>query len=777
MTRIGFTLILFLHCTLQFAQDVEWFRERGVDTNLSLNTSQATGRILLNDDGSLIALGSVSAQSNSVIDLDPGPDVFNYTHTGHISAVVQRFSSEANLDWTGVFRSGISTFIYFQGIEGCMNYIDDDGSIYLFVTRNSGSTTTLEYLWNGQLQSIGSFGYSDSYLIKLADDGELIWNVRLNAQNPAPKSLYVKDDKLYLYGAVTGTKDFDPRSGVFTISIPSGVTTNYITQLDTSGVFQNARTFYNSGQQSATVFSYALSVNSLHELVIELRLVGGPIDLDLGAGTEWVQSPGAYTTYLLKLDSNWNYSWHHEWNYPYFGQDGLAITQVAFDQNDQIITTGLISGDIYFNTWNSSHLSQNPLPHQNLFVAKFSPLGIPSWHYRSAAHSQSFSQLYTESLGVSKSDGSIIVTGHYRGDSIGLNPFDSLDLLPPVAFFENDFGLQCVLLDSSGEYQHGFGLANDSVVRGTISLIHDQNTFYLQLYAKQITDIDPGQDVAWIGTSGVQSDHISCTVKYNRCLSDTGLIQDFNCGSYVFQDTTFYESGVFEYAIQLENGCDSIVIIDLQIGEEYYTSVDTVLCTPTFLGVQLIEEAGEYTYFGTTQDGCDSHIVWNVTYPEIDSGIQFFPELQKLKSKEDSADHYQWYACDSAGLILLPGDTSQAIIKSNGGSYAVVIEIEGCSDTSACINIFPSGVGEESRSVVNLYPNPAEDMLTVTLGATSHSVSQIRIYNTAGQLVLEDSFRGSTTDVRVSDVAAGVYHLEVLSDGLNDVWRTKLVVE
>lgn len=132
--------------------------------------------------------------------------------------------------------------------------------------------------------------------------------------------------------------------------------------------------------------------------------------------------------------------------------------------------------------------------------------------------------------------------------------------------------------------------------------------------------------------------------------------------------------------------------------------------------------------------------------------------------------HYTW----STG-----GTDSIETITTFGWYWLVVENGFGClgSDSIAVMGDTCLGVDDISASTWNVFPNPTRGRFTITSGEASSRLSQIKIYNYAGQLMMEDAFRGSRTDVQVSGLAAGVYHLEVRSNGFYEAWRTKVVVQ
>ena len=82
----------------------------------------------------------------------------------------------------------------------------------------------------------------------------------------------------------------------------------------------------------------------------------------------------------------------------------------------------------------------------------------------------------------------------------------------------------------------------------------------------------------------------------------------------------------------------------------------------------------------------------------------------------------------------------------------------------------PAGVDENEATMVSVYPNPANDVLTVK----AENLSSVEIYNTIGQKVLSQKVEGDETTISTSDLDAGIYMVRIVANG-NEV-TTKVSV-
>ena len=91
------------------------------------------------------------------------------------------------------------------------------------------------------------------------------------------------------------------------------------------------------------------------------------------------------------------------------------------------------------------------------------------------------------------------------------------------------------------------------------------------------------------------------------------------CGSYPWNGQTFWASGTYIDSLQTASGCDSIVTLDLIIHPITSVVLDsTVLDSFTWNGTTYTT-SGQYTQFFTSIHGCDSTVTINLTIE--DSGL------------------------------------------------------------------------------------------------------------------------------------------------------------
>lgn len=100
---------------------------------------------------------------------------------------------------------------------------------------------------------------------------------------------------------------------------------------------------------------------------------------------------------------------------------------------------------------------------------------------------------------------------------------------------------------------------------------------------------------------------------------NTMVITDRGCGEYRFRDSTFTTSGIHEYLVQMEEGCDSLYEFHLTINQIPPHPERTVeSCKPTFIWGYWLDASVDTTYTYETPEGCqyDSILHFILKEPE-----------------------------------------------------------------------------------------------------------------------------------------------------------------
>lgn len=178
------------------------------------------------------------------------------------------------------------------------------------------------------------------------------------------------------------------------------------------------------------------------------------------------------------------------------------------------------------------------------------------------------------------------------------------------------------------------------------------------------------------------------------------------------------------------------------------------------VGSNTYNASGTYNDTLTNAFGCDSIVVTNLT---VDAPIDVTTTTNTyVITATQMGATYQWIDCNNGNAPIV-GETNQSYTATADGSYAVIVTVGACSDTSACEVIIGMGISSaSSEGAVSLYPNPNNGAFVVT----STQDGQFTIVNQLGQEVKKfelnqaNNFRAS-----FEDLGAGVYIMSGYSNG------------
>ena len=125
---------------------------------------------------------------------------------------------------------------------------------------------------------------------------------------------------------------------------------------------------------------------------------------------------------------------------------------------------------------------------------------------------------------------------------------------------------------------------------------------------------------------------------------------------------------------------------------------------------------------------------------------------------------YQWLDCDK-GFAVIPGETGRVFIPSQNGNYAVELNKDNCTDTSACQTFVRVGMEVlNSTQEILLYPNPANEIITIEF-EKAPSDGQVKIRDLSGKLIRTEFIGNAKKSLINMPEAQGIYIIQIISQG------------
>jgi hypothetical protein len=191
----------------------------------------------------------------------------------------------------------------------------------------------------------------------------------------------------------------------------------------------------------------------------------------------------------------------------------------------------------------------------------------------------------------------------------------------------------------------------------------------------------------------------------------------------------------------------------------------TYLWTPGNLTTQDLSGLGEGNYSITVTDagnGCSSTLSFN-----IQAGYNFPVTITQSGDTltATTSPNYQWYH----NGVLVPGETSQTYVITQGGYFYCVVGSQNCEFTSNTIEtscICSNGIEDNSFfQGISVFPNPANEELNVVITLTSVEAASVTLIDMTGRRIWlkneKDKANNFAWQIPVADIAAGNYFVQI----------------
>lgn len=307
---------------------------------------------------------------------------------------------------------------------------------------------------------------------------------------------------VYTTGTFSGSVDFDPGPGNFTLS-GSGV---YISKLDGNGNFLWAK---NAGDGDANVNSIKIDGSGNIYLAGNFR---GTVDFDPGITSFNLTGPTTTTTgyemFISKLDATGNFSWAKQIARAPSTQPGNYVTTLSamtLDLSGNVLFTGVFDGSfdfdpglaVYTLTTMVTSTVVGSFNTDNVFVCKLDPLGNFVWAKQLTGPSNNNGS-YAIAI---DSFNNVYFTGHLQG---------TIDVDPGPATFTVFVGGQFLeKIDASGNFV--WFNSTPSGWGGHAIAIDGSNNVYWAGDLFGTFDFDPGPGVFNLTSAGM-NDIVVCKV-------------------------------------------------------------------------------------------------------------------------------------------------------------------------------------------------------------------------------------------------------------------------
>lgn len=380
--------------------------------------------IALDANDNIVLTGNFSG----TIDFDPdaGVQLIN-SGTTTTSAFVLKLNNSAEFIFASPYGdSGV-----------CMSnslVVDSESNIYISGNFDRTATfdgvnqlaTHITYYPNGvDIYSIAQ----EIYLLKLDSNGAFLWVNQFKSSGTNDKSWYPRlsidnANNVYMLGEYRGIYDFDSSpdaiqnltsNPVLDTTLPANDV--FIAKYNTDGNYQWAKSFGGLSYDTPRCLTTDSQGNVLY--AAQFYTDGGfygPIDFDPDPISTYFLSGVFYYDVISKLDTDGNFQWVKQFDYPQSTYDAIGIGNLALDSSGNIYAFGGYHGTMDFNpdptqTFTLTSLVANngsPMPGDS-FILKLDNLGDFLWAKSIGGNREDESKSIVVDV-----DNNILCTGTFR---------------------------------------------------------------------------------------------------------------------------------------------------------------------------------------------------------------------------------------------------------------------------------------------------------------------------------------------------------------------------
>jgi hypothetical protein len=719
LLAIGFSCILQAQLTMDWA--VSWGSSPYAENLVSM-ASDAAGNVY------------VTGSFRDTVDFDPGAGVVNLNVIGLQDLYVAKYGPTGNLIWVrqigGAVMDPVSLKldavgnIYLAGFY--MGIPDFDPGPAVYQVPNAGN----DDIFICKLDPSGNFAWAKSYGDQPVDQGQDI------AIDPA--------GNVYLTGFFTDFVNF----GGGTFISNNGSYDLFVLKLDPAGNFLWAKQIGGPDMESIS----DIAVDSQGNVILTgfFRMT---VDFDPGTGSFPMTAVGLQDIFMLKLDSGGGFVWAYAIGSPVSEVPG----QVVVDANDNIYLSGeflgtmdLAPGATVFNATSTGN--------SDVFLDKLNPQGGLIW-------CKTFGGIGGESPRAMEKDlaGNIYLTGLFS-----FTPdFDPGPGIFNITATGNYDGF-VMKLDSSGGFRWAGSISGAAQDMPSSIAMGDAHTVYVGGDFMAAADFDPTPGTFTLTSNG---GYDAFLVKYAQCANQntTATISPTVCDTFVAPDGAVYtQSGSYVAMIPNQVGCDSLITIQLTVRQTTSTTIAPTVCD-SFVSPDgnVYTQTGTYIAVIPNTQGCDSIITIQLT---VQTPLATTQVNGATITAIQSGAQYQWLDCDNLNAPI-PGATAQSYTTSVTGSFALVVTVGVCSDTSDCQPVIVTG-GEEPLAPRNwISPNPSAGQFSVH----ATKPASLAVFAANGACVYTQEKIAPHEELDLRHLPAGVYYVRLWNQ--SGTMGTKILIQ
>ncbi|MGI8893796.1 MAG: SBBP repeat-containing protein [Bacteroidia bacterium] len=555
--------------------------------------------------------------------------------------------------------------------------------------------------------NLTSAGGEDIFITRMDLNGNFIWAKTMGGIGLDLSTSITIDQagNVYITGRFSATVDFDPDSSGNYNMTSVGNTDIFISKLDANGNFIWAKQMGGPEHEIGS----SITTDSAGNVYIT-GYFGGTADFDPGSGTYNLTSAGSNDIFISKLDASGNFIWAKQKS----GTFWCAGRSIAIDAEGYKFTTGHFSGTADFDpSPGINNLISAGLA--DIYISKLDSNGNLIW-----AKSLGGSAIdYGSSIGMD-AGGYIYITGFFDG-IVDFDPNLSGNYYLTSAGGSDIYILK---LDANGNFLWAKSMGGSLGDEGNSIAIDAGGNIYTTGYFRNTADFDPGSiffNLTSAGSFDIFISKLDSSGNFLWANSMGGSFNDFGLSIAIDTAGNVYTTGYFNGTANFDPDTGIFNMTSAGSGDIFVHKISQ--CTPT----------------------------------TISSNISSTPSYFTAPN------------CDGTVSVTSFGGTPPYTVVWNSGTttnlcegwYTVTItDANNCVKTDIVYVNFVTGIEELHAAGISVYPNPVNDVITIT---SLKEIGQVKIFDVNGKLILKIYIPRNEADIDLKYFESGIYFLENIS--------------
>jgi len=230
------------------------------------------------------------------------------------------------------------------------------------------------------------------------------------------------------------------------------------------------------------------------------------------------------------------------------------------------------------------------------------------------------------------------------------------------------------------------------------------------------------------------------------------------CDSYTWNGMDYTTSGIYTHS---NSACD-VDTLYLTIAPTSGSGITQTACGSYSWNGTNYTISGTYTYSNSL---CDVDTLY-LTINNVNIGVTLGSNVLTANA---SGASYQWYDCETNSNVADASD--QEFYPLISGEYAVIVQQNGCTDTSNCVEIMLWNVKEINQNFIQIAPNPVNDFIQFTTSG-GFNITTIEVLDLNGKVILKASFDEIIQNsIDVTTLISGFYFVRFNSSSNQELIR------